>query len=571
MSTQARFFSSSLLPLSGAVFLLAVTGGCIIINDGGDAGDEDCVELNDACPNLTCDTGNVVVDGCPICECAPVCEPGPAPECANPILLDDCTWTCGTSECFSDVDCGDGFFCSFTDGTIPPGGDVPEGAPDAAPVAPGGVCLPLEQPLGCFSDLDCGTGFFCDLTAAGGGSGGGASDPAPPPPDGGGAERPAPPQFEGFCAPLNECFSDVDCAESEHCEFPGLPNGLVAIGGICVDDVVSECSADEDCGEGFVCAVECGQDSNCPNCDVCLFVGTCVEVDRPCGSDAECDAGEFCDFNTADRIACIDADNDGVCDTDPVPALGVCRASPVTGCEVDTDCAEGQICALTDQCVCDAQCRDDGMGGCLPCECPPAGGVCIDQPLTPCATVRCNADTTCQVALDGTAACVPNEGQCASDAECAAGTHCNAGIDFCLPSPNCVDGQNCIDLCYGFCVVDVVSCFDDAGCAADETCVFDPTIDGGANRPIIAPQGTCQPRDPTLDPCAAVRCAQGTTCEVNAAGDAECVATVGTCASDNECPADTRCNAGAEVCNTSPDCVAGEPCIDVCFGFCVAP
>ena len=615
---------SSLLPLSSAVFLLAITVGCVIITGDDASGDEACIDLDAVCPNLVCETEQVVVDGCPICECAAVCEPGPAPECAGARVLDDCTWTCEIQECQADGDCGDGFFCSADNGTLPSDPGAPaQDPPEAAPVSPGGVCLPIERPLGCFADADCASGFFCDVSNAGGG----ASDPLPPPPDGGG-ERPIPPPQAGICAPISVCFSDVDCAPTAHCEFPGAADALVAVGGVCVDNTVVSCASDFDCSAGSVCVN-----------------GTCAQPAQPCFNDAECQAGEFCDFDTAGRVACPDVNGDSICD-EPTPAIeGVCHAIAPASCTSDVDCAHGQLCQLTDQCVCTTECIDDGMGGCLPCDCPansgvcidivitpcatvrctadttcqvdadglascvpnappctsdvdcaqgqvcelidqcvctreciddgmggclpcdcpPSSGVCIDIVITPCATVRCTADTTCQVDADGLASCVPNDPLCTSDDVCAAGTHCNAA-DICLPDPACAAGDACIAVCQGHCVE--TACAADADCPDTQTCVFD--VAGGAARPIVAPQGFCRTGDPTITPCATVRCSSGTTCEVNAAGNAECVPDAPVCSSDDMCAAGTVCNA-ADVCLPDPACMAGGPCIDACYGFCVAP
>ena len=534
---------SSLLPLSSAVFLIAITGGCVIITGGDASDDEACIDLDAVCPNLVCETEQVVVDGCPICECAAVCEPGPAPECAGARLLDDCTWTCELQPCQADGDCGDGFFCSIDNGTLPPDPGAPaQDPPGAAPIAPGGVCLPIDQPVGCFADTDCGSGFFCDLSNAGGGT----TDPLPPPPDGGG-ERPVPPPQAGICAPISVCFSDVDCAPTAHCEFPGAADALVAVGGVCVDNTVVSCASDFDCSAGSVCVN-----------------GTCAQPERPCFNDAECQAGEFCDFDAAGRVACPDVNGDGVCD-EPIPAIeGVCHAVAPASCASDVDCAQGQVCELTDQCVCTTECVDDGMGGCLPCDCPPNSGVCVDVVITPCATVRCTPDTTCQVDANGLALCVPNAQLCSSDDVCAAGTHCNA-VDICLPDPTCVAGTDCIALCFGFCVE--TACATDADCPDTQTCVFD--VAGGAARPIVAPQGFCRTVDPTITPCATVRCSSGTTCEVNAAGNAECVPDAPLCSSDDMCAGGFNCNA-ADVCLPDPACAVGDiSCTPVCQGHCI--
>lgn len=528
------------LPLSGVLFLLA-TNACVIINADGDDGSESCVELDEVCPNLVCEAGHVVVDGCEICECAPAtCEPGPAPDCVNAVFIEaDCAWTCGTGTCFSDIDCGPGAVCVLP-GAERPEGDPPEGgaAPEPAP-APEGTCVVVETV--CFSDADCGGRFFCDFNADGGANGGDGGA-APPPPDGDRAD-PIPPQEQGFCRPrIVECFADSDCPAGEICQLPGGTADLVAPSGECViPRPVSECESDAQCAAGETCVVDCVQDPNCPECDACFFVGTCVAPEVFCGSDAECAVDQFCDFSgAAERPACIDENGDNVCD-DIVPQLGVCRPLEQTGA---------------------------------------------------CAAALCAPGTTCVETFTGEAVCLADEDRCESELDCAADETCNAGTEICLPPIGCdpATGEACLAVCSGFCVAAPVSCSSDVDCAEGEVCTFDAAIDGGA-RPIIAPQGTCQPAPPTCSAdiecgrgetcvngiceapaptgCETIRCVAGTSCVEDATGAGSCVADIGECASSEECPQGSTCNAG-DVCNAPPDCVRGEACVDLCYGYCVA-
>jgi Cys-rich repeat protein len=161
------------------------------------------------------------------------------------------------------------------------------------------------------------------------------------------------------------------------------------------------------------------------------------------------------------------------------------------------------------------------MGGCLPCECPAASGICV-------------------VVVDPT---------CTSDADCRDGQFCgfpgpalapcldadNNGIcDFDIPPPV----GTCIDL-------PVSACSTDADCADGEFCSFGAIAD--PNGRIAPPQGTCEPLN--VDPCADVRCEAGTTCAVDASGQAVCIAEP------------TQCNADV-------DCAAGEFCFN---GVCSPP
>lgn len=445
-----------MLPLTGALFLMAADGeACIIIdNSNGGGGGDECFDLDALCPNLVCDAGNVVVDGCAICECeeVQVCDPSFPPDCQNAFLNDDCSWTCGGGECFADVDCGDGFFCDF-------GGVQTPDAGGAADRIAAGVCQPL-QPTGCSSDVECGPGFFCALSD---GNGGGSGGEAPPAPDGDQAQRP----LDGVCLPLAvECFSNDDCARGQHCEQRSPetdPNadpatGLVAPGGICVDDGAA------------------------------------------CSSDSDCDGG-----------ACFD---------------GLCVDQ---GCFSDIDCGPGQACLGTDVCACTTECQDDGQGGCIPCDCANLPGICVDV-----TTADCSADT-----------------------DCGRGQHCEFTATGC-DVPACEVGPDGQEICHGcdpvlsgICVDDTLGgeCAFDSDCNPDEVCVLDGATEpdclvpeGCANRPAPAPTGTCQPVDP-----------------IPADG----------CYSDQDCAAGTRCNAGVDVCELPPDCVAGEACLAVCYGSCV--
>lgn len=544
-----RFISAlpQTLSLAGILMLLAANA-CVIVNNGdGDDDDDDdaCVELDEVCPSLACDNGNVVVDGCAICECNEVCDPGPAPECAFPVLLDEaCRWTCGTGSCFADGDCGPGSICVFSDTTEETPrdqADPPEGG-EAFPQS--GVCVVVDTR--CVSDADCGQGFFCDFANDGGG--------AVPSPDSGddsvddsndndSGDRAAPPAPQGQCRVLPaQCFSDLDCRDGQTCEVPDVSNGLVAPGGVCVDQ--SECESDVDCGSGETCAVECRSDPGCPLCDVCFPFGICIAVETRCFEDAGCAEGEFCDLTggSGDRD-CRDDNNDGLCDDGSDPVW------------------------------------------------PAPDGVCRPLEVDACASVRC-AEGSCIVTQNGPV-CVADDNRCVGDNECAEGTVCNAGTDVCLSPPDCDPAVGCLAVCYGFCVDAPTTCFGDTDCAEGEVCVFDPTIDQGGTgeRPIIAPQGVCEPAPTTCAAdtecgrgercsngqctstsvvgCEAIRCITGTECIEDAAGNGSCVASIGECASTEECPTGSTCNAG-DVCNAPPDCERGQLCADVCYGYCVA-
>ena len=266
------------LPLAAALFTIAADGeGCLLIsntNNGETPSNGGCPDLDDGCPRLECESGNVVNDdGCEICECVDslVCdiENQPVPECANPGFDEDsCSWFCESrDECFSDTDCGFDSVCVFSCH------GVDETSADCDFVF--GQCVPVVS--GCFSDDECSDGFRCDLS--GNGSANDRDEASSPRPEG------------GVCVPVDQsCFSaEEDCGPGRHCEFFDNAGGLVVAAGTCVDDVaVSECSSNEECGANQVCNVQCGFDPGCPECDACFPVGYCVDVAVPCTSDADC-------------------------------------------------------------------------------------------------------------------------------------------------------------------------------------------------------------------------------------------------------------------------------------------
>jgi hypothetical protein len=258
------------------LFALAVVASCAIVNRGDT--DDDCFDLDDVCPNLVCDTGHRVVDGCEICECV---DDGcgdvgaPPPACPQPQLL-NCAWTCGA----------------------------------------------------CDESFDCPAGFSCQFVSA---------DPVPP---GGGGAAPEP-IFEGRCIDDGStCEQDSDCK-----------GGDVCTDGLCFP--VSECDDANDC-PGGVCDLRCESDPNCPQCDICLLVGTCRT--QPCFFDDECING-VCVFATDDGGGGEpggDPDDGGGDNGDPAPPQrpqGECftAGSP---CSSDAECPGALICT-TGSGVCD--------------------------------------------------------------------------------------------------------------------------------------------------------------------------------------------------------------------------
>ncbi|MCA9609782.1 MAG: hypothetical protein KC619_29490 [Myxococcales bacterium] len=118
----------------------------------------------------------------------------------------------------------------------------------------------------------------------------------------------------------------------------------------------------------------------------------------------------------------------------PCPGHGACMDDPTDSCD---PAAGGADC--TGLCECYTRLR------CAPGyhfdESPEVCGCVEDAPLSPCATVRCAADTTCEV-VDGTAYCVSNGSQACGSSTCGAGSVCcNASCGICTPP-----GAACIQI-----------------------------------------------------------------------------------------------------------------------------
>lgn len=352
-------FKSTLLsplraaPLCCCLFMLAAEDDCTIRIIGPEP--DDCVSRDEFCPELVCDEYAVDEDGCELCECAEPTEP---------------------TECTSDADCPEGQFCAFIE-ACPPCAD--DGTPCEMPCQVSGVCTD-RVPDPC-ANLECPPGTWCDASNG-----------------------------QAQCVGEPGCWSDFDCAEGEVCQFDqgcwAGPDGLVACPGQCVPAALTcanvrcdagthceetsagpacvadegECQVDSDCGVNQHCEIFCASDPNCPECDMCMMVGVCVDsgcpalcgpgsecvvssdgtvscvpVEPRCYSDQDCAAGQRCNANEICLPPPECTDPSQPC---PDVCTGYCEAP---SCVEDADCAADEICMLESNC-----------GGC-----DPAGGNCL--------------------------------------------------------------------------------------------------------------------------------------------------------------------------------------------------
>ena len=231
-----------------------------------------------------------------------------------------------------------------------------------------------------------------------------------------------------------------------------------------------------------------------------------------------CESNDQCDIDET----CVD----GACTLPDQPAPA--------GCIADTDCAVGQVCALSD---CGPGCDPDDPA-CEPPDCAGAG-ICIDsnEPPPPECDVDsdCSGDDVCIIrtvescsasggsAPDGGAPAPPPSdpptectvetyascgprwfAECTVDSDCGAGFTCEflSQTDCACTAP---DADPTTDECAceetpateGVCVLEPVACSADAECDNDFVCIVDGNVGVGCNE---AGGGDCgAPESPERD------------------------------------------------------------------------
>jgi len=288
---------------------------------------------------------------------------------------------------------------------------------------------------------------------------------------------------EAGCVVCEQTATGRDC-QAYTCDATHLcPTGWTCLDASCVpdDDVCpTECCANVDCDEGFVCTLqgacvprpqppvdECDAETPCPDGDVCED-GRCVTPPPECTADADCGAGRACE--------------DGTCVTRDFPVR------PADRCVIAGDCGPVGTCL-------DGACHFPcGAGGACPVTQECATDLCVDRTVSP---AECVLGADCPLAgarcIDGT--CRP---ACAADADCVEHERCDLTRGLCEPDPrpifeclssgdcaadrDCVDGR-CLATCpaegacpagqaceAGWCLPQA-SCFDAAACEAGELCI----------------------------------------------------------------------------------------------------
>jgi hypothetical protein len=322
-----------------------------------------------------------------------------------------------------------------------------------------------------------------------------------------------------------------------------------------------------------------------------------------CGSHADCPAGSLCDPGTEQcRIGCqndLDCGQDRYC-----TAAGFCEA--VRSCTDSDSCSEGEACDCHQRCTpmmgrtcrtnlqcetqaycdsCSGQCREraDQCGACSLDEACDPRAVCVgalvlgqEAASAPgyCAR-RCQGSCdvvgpgyVCEDVRPGVTACVPPDGQCASnaacsvDADCPPDRFCNQRMACqlgCSGDVGCPTGQVCQRLRCGPPCAATTDCQMGEECEDDGHC----RIPGGCNTSAdcLEPETHCD-RNQSL-------CVPG--CEVdNDCLDAtqECLGTVCRprgCSGNYQCAFGQVCNLESNMCedasgnHCSPGCDPQTP------------
>ncbi len=384
----------------------------------------------------------------------------------------------------------------------------------------------------------------------------------------------------------SEAPSEPMCKVASDCE--GLPHVKCVGAWSCDEGQCSyECGADPDpgpvvpnpnactddsmCGKGQLCSYEYGcQSSACsPDGSICTTdcLGLCVDAPSfaECNGNADCPAGQWCDFTE-----CVGNQCEGICRGDEPPP------PPPGGCTSDAECKDGQYCAIEVCPMCD--CPPDNFAACT---CPACTGSCQELPPPPTgcqSDYDCGQGFTCQtvcapcmapaegdadpsfapIECPCTSQCVPVQvGQwCNDDAQCGGGMHCEIQQCYpCDPVPGYPDSCPDQPYCEGTCQYDVVNpgCNTDSDCPEGSSCqcTSDPSC---PMCDVCFFQCVENPPPPPPSQCETdADCPQGTSCQ---------------CTADPSCPMCAVCFfqcIGKEPpppagCSSDADCQKGEIC-----------
>lgn len=304
------------------------------------------------------------------------------------------------------------------------------------------------------------------------------------------------------------------------------------------------CNAETPCPESYVCehaspppSDPSGPDTSPPTPvdgedGFCILMGE----ERPCMSDADCNASEFCEISGGENCSappCMAGDEcpPVVCDSPPSEGRCVTRSTQTDGeCATDEDCPEGSSCHVStvscpapdcapDQECPPVECPEENVGFCesTPVSCTQdadcnEGEVCYSADVSDCATEA----TPCQIDDDGFVVCEESENAdsdcesevvsyciaryhlaCEEDADCGEGFTCQP-LEVCecqsagAEEPGSADSSNAApeDTCQcessdeGYCELQEIPCASDDACPGDLVCIFTST--GGATDSVCS-------------------------------------------------------------------------------------
>lgn len=566
------------------------------------------------------------------CLTASECEGLPHAECdgAWACKTGECSWECTQVEpvyCSSDAQCGEGEYCTISDGDCYPGGDcMANGEAKMADPAAGAPCMSclgvckvkeVQPPELCTSDADCGEDQYCTVgegeCLAGPGCGDGAGD----------RDMACAAICYGECkaknvVPVSECEVDSDCQPGFTCQAVDCITPPCADGEACMEmcaplfkcvnttNPEDMCQLNSDCKEGERCTTMDGQcitDTSCGGGsgdfaqEPCLpeCWGYCIPDNQPppseCNIDEDCGPEFFC------QVECW-TPNSGAAEQDMMcQIVGKCLPKePLPECMSDEDCAPGYICQVSSEC---GDCYDAAGVPCAePCM---VVGYCVPGNISGCASDwECGAGFMCQIETICTATeptdpadpnsdpapwieecvqegtCVPTQQGCVSDSECPMGYFCELQTN-CLPCAGTPDDSGAMPPCEQECLTQGVcqpqtqpsECYDDTQCGAGYVCQMQEVCPACVYEypPCkVACQviGTCVPAQSECQIDA--DCGPGYTCQLYEAC-APCP--YGDCLI--ACPLLGKCVQTTPTCYSDMDCGPGYMCELVCPPMPCAP
>lgn len=343
------------------------------------------------------------------------------------------------------------------------------------------------------------------------------------------------PFIEPGCLLPNQCTSDTTCADNLACR-----------NGKCKDPCPETA-----CGRGAICNVFdhrpiCACPAGHLGDPYDIAVG-CFKVE--CLTNADCSRDKYCH---TESNKCMNPCDQADC------GRGTCKVQNHQGL---CSCFQGYV--LKDgKCLDVDECAQNPCHPTATCQNTPGGYtcVCVSGLVGDPFHVGCRKPGDCFTNSDcpETATCVDNRCRnpcelprsCGRNAECTPIGH--KATCRCPPQTRGNAKVECVHL----------ECTDNNDCVHDKSCVNNHCINPCSLHNICGQRATCTPEN-HVGIC---------TCEPGTTGDPHlgCVP-VQYCASDNQCPAGTKCNSGVctSLCTSSRECIGEQLCIQgVCQPTC---